>query len=190
MAVSSGDLSPRFRQRSGADRRVQFRGEGPPVTDKIGMVGRSVQPGTAALGISLESLGAKKSSSGKVQLAALLKSATSVSNGWLAERLEMGQPASVSQFVRGFRLEALASGVGVNAGGVSHREQQAHSPRGHGRRTRTLVNAADGIGKLGKRKTGKSGKRNWESGDAVVSVRIRVCGEARERRPVGGATVG
>ena len=29
-----------------------------------------------------------------------MKQTTSVSNGWLAERLQMGQPASVSQYVR------------------------------------------------------------------------------------------
>jgi hypothetical protein len=40
----------------------------------------------------------------KVRLAAALKRTTSVSNGWLAERLQMGQPASVSQFVRRFVL--------------------------------------------------------------------------------------
>ena len=53
-------------------------------------------------------MGARKSSPEKVQLAALLKSATSVSNGWLAERLNMGEPASVSQFVRRFRLSEAA----------------------------------------------------------------------------------
>jgi putative transposase len=40
----------------------------------------------------------------KVRLAALLKARSEVSNGWLATRLGMGQPASVSQFVRRFRL--------------------------------------------------------------------------------------
>lgn len=63
-----------------------------------------LQQAAAALGISLKKLGSRKSSPEKVQLAALLKSATSVSNGWLAERLAMGQPASVSQFVRRFHL--------------------------------------------------------------------------------------
>ncbi len=71
-----------------------------------------LQQAAAALGISLESLGAKKSSPEKVQLAALLKSATSVSNGWLAERLKMGQPASVSQFVRRFHLRGAGKKPG------------------------------------------------------------------------------
>ncbi len=57
-----------------------------------------------ALDVSLTNLGPRKSAPAKVLLAALLKGATSVSNGWLAQRLGMGEPASVSQFVRRFRL--------------------------------------------------------------------------------------
>ncbi|MBI3887067.1 MAG: hypothetical protein HY302_15265 [Opitutae bacterium] len=57
-----------------------------------------------ALKIDLGRLPARKSAPEKVALAAVLKAATAVSNGWLAERLAMGQPASVSQFVRRFRL--------------------------------------------------------------------------------------
>ena len=53
-------------------------------------------------GLSLEPLGKKKSDLNKVILATLMKRRTSVSNGWLAERLEMGHPASVSQFVGRF----------------------------------------------------------------------------------------
>jgi putative transposase len=53
-----------------------------------------------AAGIDLAKLTPKKSDEGKVLLAMAMKSVTSVSNGWLAERLGMGQPASVSQFVR------------------------------------------------------------------------------------------
>lgn len=50
--------------------------------------------------IDLNNLGPRKSSPEKVRLATAMKLGTSVSNGWLAERLAMGQPASVSQFVR------------------------------------------------------------------------------------------
>lgn len=50
--------------------------------------------------IDLAKLPAQKSAPEKVVLAALLKTSTAVSNGWLADRLGMGQPASVSQFVR------------------------------------------------------------------------------------------
>jgi putative transposase len=60
--------------------------------------------GARALKINLNKLPAKKSATEKVQLATLLKTKSAVSNGWLATRLEMGQPASVSQFVRRFRL--------------------------------------------------------------------------------------
>jgi REP element-mobilizing transposase RayT len=51
-------------------------------------------------GIDLTKLGGAKSDPAKVLLAAAMKQSTSVSNGWLARRLEMGQPASASQFVR------------------------------------------------------------------------------------------
>lgn len=50
--------------------------------------------------LRLEDFGPKKSEPGKVLLAATMKAGTSVSNGWLAERLGMGKSASVSQFVR------------------------------------------------------------------------------------------
>jgi putative transposase len=56
------------------------------------------------LKVDLHQLPAKKSASEKVRLAALLKAGTAVSNGWLAARLSMGEPASVSQFVRRFRM--------------------------------------------------------------------------------------
>ena len=63
-----------------------------------------LQIAAKALGIELSKLPAPFSAPEKVWLAAVMKSATSVSNGWLAERLRMGRPASVSQFVRRFRL--------------------------------------------------------------------------------------
>jgi len=55
--------------------------------------------------IDLGRLPLKKSAPGKVLLAAAMKKKTSVSNGWLARRLGMGQPASVSQFVRRFNMQ-------------------------------------------------------------------------------------
>jgi REP element-mobilizing transposase RayT len=61
-----------------------------------------------ALDTDLAALPTKKSAEEKVRLAALLKQATSVSNPWLAERLGMGAPGSVTQFVRRWR----ASGGG------------------------------------------------------------------------------
>jgi REP element-mobilizing transposase RayT len=58
--------------------------------------------------IKLQGLPAAKSALEKVKLAAVMKTCTSASNGWLAQRLQMGQPASVSQFVRRFRLAGSA----------------------------------------------------------------------------------
>ena len=54
--------------------------------------------------VDLEKLPEQKSHLDKVRLAAALKQSSSVSNGWLAERLGMGQPASASQFVRRYLL--------------------------------------------------------------------------------------
>lgn len=54
--------------------------------------------------IDLKKLPDKKSHPDKVRLAAALKQSTSVPNGWLATRLDMGQPASASQFVRRYLL--------------------------------------------------------------------------------------
>lgn len=67
------------------------------------------------LKINLDRLSARKSAPEKVRLAALLKAGTAVTNGWLAERLGMGQPASVSQFVRRFRLAHGDTGAGFQA---------------------------------------------------------------------------
>lgn len=61
---------------------------------------------TRATKIDLGKLPAQKSHPDKVRLAAALKQSTSVSNGWLAQRLAMGQPASASQFVRRHLLQA------------------------------------------------------------------------------------
>ena len=63
-----------------------------------------LQRAARALRLKLDRLGARKSAQDKVRLAALMKAATSVSNGWLAARLDMGRPASVSQYVRRFHL--------------------------------------------------------------------------------------
>ena len=57
-----------------------------------------------AAGTSLNELPAQKSDPTKVMIATALKTTSDVSNGWLANRLAMGKPASVSQFVRRFRL--------------------------------------------------------------------------------------
>ena len=51
----------------------------------------------------------KKSDPRKVVCAALVKRRTSVSNDWLAERLTMGHPASLSQQVNRMRKEPKAA---------------------------------------------------------------------------------
>ena len=63
-----------------------------------------LQASAAAMGINLNALPKKKSDPEKVQLAAILKHMSDVSNGWLAQRLGMGAPGSVSQFIHRFRL--------------------------------------------------------------------------------------
>ena len=54
--------------------------------------------------IALDALPQPKSHPVKALLAAAMKARTSVSNAWLAERLQMGPPASASQFARRYRL--------------------------------------------------------------------------------------
>jgi Transposase and inactivated derivatives len=66
----------------------------------------ALQAYAQAAKVNLNGLGKKKSEPEKVKLAAAMKSATSASNGWLAERLGMGEPASVSQFVRRWFADA------------------------------------------------------------------------------------
>jgi len=50
-----------------------------------------------------------------VRLAAAMKAVSSVSNVWLAERLKMGRPATVSQYVRRFRLRSGAIAASFKA---------------------------------------------------------------------------
>ena len=57
-----------------------------------------------AVKINLNKLPKKKSHEDKMLLAAALKLSTSVSNRWVSERLQMGAPASASQFARRWQL--------------------------------------------------------------------------------------
>jgi REP element-mobilizing transposase RayT len=59
--------------------------------------------------VDLGTLSAVRSHPDKTLLAAAMKQSTSVSNGWLAGRLAMGQPASASQFVRRRMLDKEGS---------------------------------------------------------------------------------
>ncbi len=66
---------------------------------------RALRSAAKALGIQLDHLPAKKSAAEKVRLAALMTQRTSVCNAWLADRLQMGVPGAVTQYVRRFRLQ-------------------------------------------------------------------------------------
>lgn len=105
-AEFKAELKQAIAKQSGAPSRFELLGADGAACRELrsAIWEEKLQEGASALGIQLDCLGDRKSSIAKVQLAALLKAATSVSNGWLAERLKMGQPASVSQFVRRFRL--------------------------------------------------------------------------------------
>jgi REP element-mobilizing transposase RayT len=63
-----------------------------------------LKEGARLFKIKLDRLPTKKSAIEKVRLAAFMKVTMGVSNAWLAKKLAMGQPASVSQFVRRFKL--------------------------------------------------------------------------------------
>ena len=67
----------------------------------------TLQALSKSMKLSLDELGSQRSAPKKVKLAAAMKQTTSVSNGWLAQRLGMGLPASVSQYVRRFQLKGL-----------------------------------------------------------------------------------
>jgi len=54
--------------------------------------------------LTLEQLPALEAHRDKALLAAVMKATTSVSNSWLSERLNMGEPASASQFARRLTL--------------------------------------------------------------------------------------
>lgn len=71
--------------------------------------------------IDLRRLDPKKSDPGKVLLAAAMKQSTSARNAWLAERLAMGKPDSVSQFSRRLLLtERGRKSVNRLLSGVKH----------------------------------------------------------------------
>jgi len=62
-------------------------------------------PEASGLGICLTKLSEKNSTPDKVRLAAALRASTSVSNGWPANRLNMGKAATVSRGVRRYKFE-------------------------------------------------------------------------------------
>jgi putative transposase len=85
----------------GADREAHLEARSALWEDRL-------QAAAKALGIALRRLGSQRSAAEKVRLAAVMKATTSASNRWLTERLGMGEPGSVSQYVRRFRLRGGA----------------------------------------------------------------------------------
>lgn len=98
-------LRARLAPRDGPDARLEIVGADREAQQQVraAIWEEKLQRAAVALELSLASLPASKSAPDKVRLAALLRQATSVSNVWLAGRLKMGKPGSVSQFVGRFR---------------------------------------------------------------------------------------
>jgi putative transposase len=109
-AVGSAEFKASLRQQlaAGHDGRERFEllGADPDALReaRAALWEEKLQSAAKALGIALDELPRARSAGPKVQLAAAMKLTTSVSNAWLTQRLHMGEPASVSQYVRRFRL--------------------------------------------------------------------------------------
>ena len=93
-----------FRQEMQKDQRAsaRFVGLGPQEVraEREQVWEEKLQAYARAAKINLAGMAPQKSHPDKTLLAAAMKQGSSVSNGWLAERLGMGEPASASQFVR------------------------------------------------------------------------------------------
>jgi REP element-mobilizing transposase RayT len=101
------ELAPRAAGRDGfellgADREAQRQARAAVWEETLSAM-------AGALGIDLTRLPPKKSAADKVRLAAMMTQVTSVSNSWLAQRLQMGVPGSVTQYVRRLRLHGGVS---------------------------------------------------------------------------------
>jgi putative transposase len=105
--VAQGAQAARF-ELLGADRQAHSEARAVLWEEQL-------QAAAHALGVHLDRLGDAKSAPEKVRLAALLKTVSSVSNRWLAERLGMGAPGSVTQYVRRFRLRGDADAKSFKA---------------------------------------------------------------------------
>jgi len=88
---------------------------------------KKLQDAARVAEIDLVALPVRRSAPEKVRLAAVMKATTSVSNGWLAQRLGMGQPASVSQYVRRLRLRGE---TGANRRSADNASLTARPPDG------------------------------------------------------------
>jgi len=100
-----GELKKKLLGAGGTHARFELLGADPAAhrEARAELWEEKLQAAARALDVSLKKMPDQYSAREKVALAALLKQTTSVTNAWLAERLRMGQPASVSQYVRRFR---------------------------------------------------------------------------------------
>lgn len=106
--------SDRFEERltdDYASRVTEFRQieHGGPESEPLSAIRKkkweaALKRGARQLKLDLSQLPKRKSDGNKVALACAMRSTTTATNKWLAEQLAMGQPASVSQFVRRFRM--------------------------------------------------------------------------------------
>lgn len=89
----AGDAGPESQRFAGLEPEARQQERGASWEEQLVALAKEAR-------VNLGRLPAPKSHPDKVRLAAAMKQSTSVSNGWLAARLGMGQPASASQFVR------------------------------------------------------------------------------------------
>ena len=96
LAIKRGADVERF---SGLEPEMVQRERAEVWEERLQLLARTVR-------IKLGELPAPKSHPHKALLAAAMKASCSVSNAWLAKRLDMGQPASASQFARRWMLDS------------------------------------------------------------------------------------
>jgi len=99
--VAQSSIQERF-ELLGADRAAH-------VTARAELWEERLQSLAAGFGVAVSALPTKKSAEEKLRLAAAMKHITSVSNGWLAERLQMGATTSVSSFLHRFHESGRAN---------------------------------------------------------------------------------
>ncbi len=100
-------LTPNPVARGSGDASGAFRDSAESEASRILSEGK----GMLGLPVAMEDLaGLKKSDENKVLLAAVLRAGTSVSNGWISEKLVMGHPNSISRLISKCRADRRMSG--------------------------------------------------------------------------------
>ena len=97
--------------RAGVQERFELLGadRAAPVTARAELWEERLPSLAAGFGVAVSALPTKKSAEEKLRLAAAMKHITSVSNGWLAERWQMGATTSVSSFLHRFHESGRAN---------------------------------------------------------------------------------